>query len=433
MKRVVIVGAGIAGLTAAYRLRDKAVVTVLDDRDRPGGVIETVRENGFTVEGGPDSFLASTKPWAAELCSELGLDARIIRPTGRTVHVLSERKLHPLPEGFFLTVPTKIGPLLKSPLFSLAGKMRMGLDLVLPRGPEVEDESIADFVRRRLGREALDKVADPLMAGIYMASAERLSLRATFPRFADIEREHRSLIKTMRKIPPGGSVSPFLSLRGGIGELVSALTGAMKDVTFRRRARVRSIDAGWKVRTDDDTLDADAVILAVPARAVAEMTRASVPALADAASKFEAVGSTTVSLGFRDVKLPEGTGFVIARGEGRKILACTWSSQKFEDRAPAGHVLVRCFLSERPDDPVAIARNELREILGITAEPVLARAFSWPGANPVYEVGHHKRVRDLEATLPPGLHVTGAAFRGIGLPDSIHDATLVAERVSGRA
>src|SRR5262249_27407741 len=203
VKRTVIVGGGIAGLACAYELHQAGWPAAIVEQDKVGGVIRTERHGDLLIEGGPDSFIVQ-KPAAKELCEELGLADRLISTRSRKVHVWSEGRLHEMPEGLFLTVPTKIGPFLKSDLISTWGKLRMGLDLVLPRGPELEDESIGSFVRRRLGREALEKLAEPIMAGIYVASADELSLRSTFPRFADMEREHRSLIKALRKIPPSG-------------------------------------------------------------------------------------------------------------------------------------------------------------------------------------------------------------------------------------
>jgi len=423
--RVVIVGGGIAGLTVAYRLRGRAHVTLLEERDRLGGVIRTEHDGGFLIEGGPDSFL-TTKPWAAELARELGLGDRIITPQAREVYVVSRGKLERLPDGVFLTVPTRMGPWMKTKLLSTWGKLRAGMDLVLPRGAEADDESIGSFVRRRLGREVAEKLADPIMAGIYMADADRISLRATFPRFADLERDHRSLIRGLRRQKTSGSLSPFASLRGGIGELADALIAAL-EATVRTRTSVSRVEPG-RVVTGDGPIEADAVVLAVPPAAASAMLAPS--ALADAIARIRSVGSVTVSLGYRGVALPPGTGFVIPRAERRSIIACTWSSQKFAGRAPEGHVLVRCFLGEESADPVAEARDDLQRLLGIAAEPAVSRVFRWPGANPVYEVGHLARVREIESLTPPGLFLTGSGFRGIGLPDGIRDATEIASRVA---
>jgi oxygen-dependent protoporphyrinogen oxidase len=421
VKRVVVVGGGIAGLACAYELsRGGARVTLVERDRRLGGVVRTERVGEFLVEGGPDSFLA-TKPWARELCEELGLADRLIPSRARRVYVLSGGSLHPLPEGLFLTVPSKMGPFLRSGLISWRGKLRMAMDLVLPRGPDVEDESLASFVRRRLGREALEKLAEPLMAGIYVASAEELSLRATFPRFADMEREHRSLIRALRRAPPSGNVSPFLSLRGGIGELVDRLVARLEGVTILTGKEVLGLEPSWRVRLADGAIEADAVVLAVPAYEAARLWP-GVP-------EVKYVSTTVVSLGYAAGDVPEGSGFVVPRSEGRRILACTWSSRKFEGRAPEGRLLVRCFVKGEGEGAEEVAREEMREILGLREEPLFARSWVWPRRNPVYAVGHERRMREFEERLPRGLHVAGSGFHGIGIPDCVRDGRATARRV----
>lgn len=424
MKHVIVVGGGIAGLACAYELsRRGAQVTVVEREPRLGGVIRTERAGEFLVEGGPDSFLA-TKPWARELCEEVGLGDRLIPSRARRVYVLSEGMLQPLPDGLFLTVPSKLGPFLKSPILSWRGKLRVALDLVLPRGPEVEDESLASFVRRRLGREALEKLAEPLMAGIYVASAEELSLRATFPRFAEMEREHRSLIRALQRTAPTGNVSPFLSLRGGIGELVERLVARMGGVAFVTGREVAELEPAWRVRlAGGETIQADAVVLAIPAYEAARLWP-GVP-------EVKYVSTSVVSLGYATGRLPEGSGYVVPRREGRRILACTWSSRKFEGRAPEGRLLVRCFLKGDGAGALDAAREEMRDVLGLEEEPLLARSWVWTRRNPVYEVGHERRVREFEAKLPPGLYVAGSGFHGVGLPDCIRDGRAAARRALG--
>jgi oxygen-dependent protoporphyrinogen oxidase len=420
VKHVVVVGGGIAGLACAYELHRSGFPVTLLEKDRLGGVIRTERVKDFLIEGGPDSFLV-TKPWAKDLCLELGLGDRLIPSLSRKVFVLSRERLHEMPEGLFLTVPTKLGPFLKSSLITWRGKLRMGLDYLLPRGPEVEDESIGSFIRRRLGEEALRKLAEPIMAGIYVASADELSLRSTFPRFAQMEREHRSLIKALRRAPVSGNVSPFVTLRGGVQELVDRLVGAMAGVRFLVGKEAVRLEPGWKVHLSDGSLEADAVVLAVPAYAAARLWPGT-PAV-----KY--VSTTTVSLAYRKFKDLEGTGFVIPQEEGRKILACTWSSNKFEGRAPEGHLLVRCFVRGTGPDPERVAHEEMASILGAPEPPVLARAYPWADRNPVYEVGHERRIREFEETLPAGLYLAGSGFHGTGLPDCVRDGRAVAERI----
>jgi oxygen-dependent protoporphyrinogen oxidase len=418
VKRIVVVGGGIAGLSAAYEFHKAGWPVTLIEKDKLGGVIRTERHGDLLIEGGPDSFIVQ-KPAAKELCEELGLGDQLIPTRSRKVHVWSEGRLHELPEGLFLTVPTKVWPFLKSGLISTWGKLRMGMDLVLPRGPEVEDESIGSFVRRRLGREALEKLAEPIMGGIYVASADELSLRSTFPRFADMEREHRSLIKALRKTPPSGNLSPFLTLRGGVAGLVEKLIAAMPGVRFTI-GDVVEIKPGF-VRVGEGVLEADHIVLAIPAHAARKLW--------PDAPEVKYVTTSTVSLCYPKFGDLQGTGFVIPRGENRKILACTWTSNKFEGRSPEDRFLVRCFLKGEGGDPEALAREEMREMLGAPAEPLFSKSFTWKDRNPVYEVGHERKMAVAEAKLPPWLHLAGSGFHGAGLPDCIKDGRAVAKRI----
>ncbi len=422
MTRVVVAGGGIAGLACAYELHKGGAQVTVVEKERLGGVIRTERHGEFLVEGGPDSFL-TTKPWAKELCEEIGLGDRLIPSRSRKVWVLWDGRLHEMPEGVFLTVPTRFWPFMKSSLLSFCGKLRMGMDYFLPRGPEVEDESIGSFIRRRLGAEALEKLAEPIMAGIYVASADELSLRATFPRFADMEREHRSLIRALRRAaPPAGNVSPFQSLRGGMAEFVDRLVERMPDVRFVTGREVRKVELP-RVEVEGDVLEADAAVLAVPAHAAARLLP-GVPAI-------RYVTSSTVTLAYRKFRQLEGTGFVIPRTQDRRILACTWTSNKFEGRSPEDHLMVRCFIKGGCSDPEGTAHAEMEEILDAKEKPVFSRVFHWPDRNPVYEVGHERRIRDFEATLPAGVHVCGSGFHGTGIPDCVRDGRAVARRILG--
>ncbi len=424
MKRVLVVGGGIAGLSCAYDLHKAGWPVTVVEKERLGGVIRTERHGELLVEGGPDSFL-TMKPWAKELCDELGLSDRLIPTLSRKVHLWTGGRLHEMPEGMYLTVPTKWGPFISTGILSLAGKLRMAMDLVLPRGPEVEDESIGSFIRRRLGEEALVKLAEPIMAGIHVASADEVSLKCTFPRFMDLEREHRSLIKAFRKAPaPSGNVSPFLSLRGGMQELVARLVERLGGVTFLEGREVTALarsGEGWKVRLGDEELETDRVVLALPAPAARKL----LPEL----PVVRYVSTMTVSLAYAGATPEEGTGFVIPRTENRRILACTWSSNKFEGRAPADRFLVRAFIKGACDDPAGVAHAELKELMGIRSEPVFSRVFQWPERNPVYEVGHERRIREAEAQLPPGLWLCGSGFHGAGIPDCVKDGRAVAKKI----
>jgi len=456
VKRVLVAGAGISGLATAFylgRQRPDLAITVLDPRDRLGGVITTQARDGFLIEGGPDSFVL-IKPWGLQLCRDLGIEKRLIPtdPANRKVYILARRGLEPLPPGVMLTAPTQLLPFLHSRLFSWPGKIRMGMDLLLPRGQEQEDESLGSFVRRRLGQEAVDKIAEPILAGIFLSEADRLSLRSTFPRLLDMEREHRSLILAFRRQAReaksragAGAGSPFRTLAGGMAELIGCLRSAMPQVEFRTGVRVERIEGSRKVITNREVLEPDAVVLAMPPPDCAGVVRGLSPALAEKIARITTLSTATVSLGYRRpaARVPlDATGFVIARGESRRILACTWSSKKFPGRAPDGDLLLRCFLGGKNgtilqnDDGalVQIAREEVADLMGMSDPPVVSAVYRWPLANPIYEVGHEARVREIEAILDPALniHLTGSGFRGIGIPDCVGDAMRVAGEIARR-
>ena len=453
---VVVVGSGIAGLTAAYTLQEQARgtgqpvrITLLEGDVRTGGKIVTETVDGFVIEGGPDSLLAQ-KPWAAELCRRLGLEDELIGTNDerRNVYVLSDGQLHTLPEGMALIAPTRLGPFLRSPLFSWRGKLRMLLDLVLPRRKARGDESVAAFVRRRLGQEAVNKLAEPLLAGIHAGDPERQSLIATFPRFVEMERKHRSLIlgsraarRTAQQVAPRtGPASTFLSLRGGISRLTEALEAALTDVAIRTGVRVislRHLGGHFSIGTAaGDTYEADAVILATPAYVSSGLLKGIACAPAAMLDEIRYLSTATVSLGFRRAEIAhplDGFGFVIPRSEGRAIFGCTWSSTKFDHRAPDDAVLIRCFVGGSGQEElvelddmamVRLVRDELRDLLGIDAEPVVSRVFRWRRSNPQYDVGHLERVREIMALLrlQPGVYLTGSAYEGVGVPDCVRHA-----------
>jgi len=460
---VVVVGGGIAGLTAAYAFSqaDPPVACTLIEADaRLGGKIFTEQADGFVIEGGPDSFL-SQKPWGIELCRTLGLEDRLIgtNQEHRRTFVYSNGRLEELPEGLSMGVPSQVGPLLRSGLLSWPGKLRLGAELFVSRRMDESDESLGDFFRRRLGREALERIIEPLMTGIYAGDAERLSIQATFPRFPDMEREHGSLIRAMlaarrrqQASGMGGSRwTPFVTLQGGLSELVQALTSRLSAVTIclgRRVTAVRRYGAGqgYEVLIEGAApLKADAVVLATPAFSAAGLLA---PLDATVAGLLEAIpymSTATVTLGFRRAGFHhdlDGYGFVVPRIEGRDLLASTWSSSKWSHRAPDGSALIRAYLGgdgrdallERSDhDMVALVRDELRTIMGVTEEPVMARVFRWPRAMPQYLVGHLEQVTVIESRLSqlPGVFVTGAAYRGVGIPDCIRDGLGVVEKVRG--
>ena len=463
--RLVVIGGGIAGLSAAHRAVERArergqrlELTVLEAADRLGGIIQTERRDGFLVECGPDSFI-SDKPWALDLCRRLGIEDRLVGTSDRfrTAFVAFGGRLHPLPAGFQLMAPTRLSSLLRSSLFSWRGKLRMAMDLVLPRGGD-SDESLGAFVRRRLGREALERVAQPLIGGIYTADPESLSLAATMPRFLEMEREHRSVILAMRRAArraaatagtSGARWSLFVTFKDGMEELVQALAGRLPPGAVRLKERVTALErqgAGWRVATEGGaTMDADAVILATEAYQAARLLRHADPGLGHLLEDIPYASSATVTLAYRRGAIRhalDGFGFVVPQVERRPVIAGTFSSVKYPGRAPEGHVLLRVFVggalnesAVAADDAalVAAARAELAALLGAEGDPVFTRVNRYLKAMPQYQVGHLARVDAIESAARrlPGLALAGAAYRGVGIADCIHSGEETAERLLG--
>lgn len=474
--KVAIIGGGITGLTTAFYLHQlgqgKIEYVLIDNASRLGGKIISDRENGFVVEGGPDSFITQ-KSGALDLCKALNLNNELLgtNDAARKVFVWSGGKLRQMPEGVMLIIPTKIMPFLKSTLITWPGKMRMGLDAFIPRRKTDDDESLAHFVRRRLGHEALDRIAEPMIAGIYVADAEHLSLKATFPRFLDMEKKYGSLLRGMlaqkyaafkakrqaKKQPPApanGANKPgssFMTLRGGLQRLTEEIVARLNpDALLLNRTvkTIRQTENGYDLHLSDGTyLKADLVVFATPAYASGEMLSELDPALAAKLKQIRYVTTATVSLGFKRSEIEHslsGFGFVVPRSEKRKIIACAWSSTKFNHRAPDDCVLIRAFvggaqaehLAEQDEATLAqLVRDEFRDALGITATPVLTKVYRWQKANPQYEVGHLETVAELErlAAGHKGLYLAGAAYRGVGVPDCIADGKKVAEEIAAKA
>lgn len=459
-RRVVVVGGGIAGLAAAHRLVEHAQagaaldVVLLEAAAQLGGSVGTERSGGFVLERGADSMITD-KPWGLALCERIGFADRLVgtRPGERRTYVVHDGRLHALPEGFLLMAPTSPWPVATSPLFSLGGKLRMALDLVLPRRSGGGDESLAAFVRRRLGEEALARVADPLAGGIYTADPERLSLAATMPRFPEIERTHRSVILGLRataRVPRGSAGARyglFVAPADGMGALVEAVVRRLPEGVVRLGAAVESLaraGARWQVTAGGQTLDAEAVVLATPAFAAAPLLAPLDATLARDLHAIEYASSATVTLGFRADGVAArlvGFGFVVPFAERRALLACTFASRKYPGRAPPGHELLRAFVggARRPDlveleddTLVATVRAELRALLGITADPVLVRIDRYRRGMPQYAVGHLDRVAAIEqrVTALPGLALAGAAYRGVGIPDCVRSGEAAADAVA---
>lgn len=477
-RTVVIVGGGISGLATAFALQEQAVAaglsircTILESGSSWGGKIVTHRVGDLITEAGPDSFL-SQKPAGLELCMKLGLTDQLINTneTGKKAFVLHGGRFHELPEGLVSFVPKQLGPFLRSGLLSWTGLARMGLDVVVPRGPFEGDESLASFFRRRFGAQAFERVLEPLMAGIYAGDAEQMSLKATYPRFFELEQEYGSIIRGMmaakKKAPSasaGGSTrTMFVSLKNGLGDLVTALTKRLTQEGVELRLgcqvdalRVRSHQLGrWMydlILNDGSALSAESVVFATPAYVSAELLRPLTPIAGGLLEMIPYVSTATIALAYPAdavARSVEGFGFIVPRKEGRDLIAVTWTSLKWPYRAPADQVLVRCYvggagreaiLQLNDEQLTAKVRAELSALCGIKTEPVYVEVNRWWKAMPQYTIGHLARLTQLDAALSryPGLVLTGAGYRGVGIPDCIRDGVTAASRViqsfSGKA
>lgn len=471
----VVIGGGITGLACAhYLLKDRSATdmecTVVEASDRLGGKIRTTYRDDFVIEAGPDSFVTNSTA-ALDLAKELDLQDHLVRaPRGNTVYVVKDRRLVPLPDGMRLIVPTKTGPFLRSRLLSPGGRFRALLEPLVPSrrstaGRDYQDESIADFTRRRFGREMLDLVAEPMMAGIHLGDPARLSMDATFSRFAELEKNQGSLRRAMRpsrRQRPGGSEYAagitFTTFRNGMSQLVNALTMVSRaDIRLKTVAtgvEDRAQGHGYQVhlqRNDDGSrefLSADWVVLAVSATAAADVLSDRYHNLASLLRSFRVVSSATVNLGFHraaDVPVPDGSGLVVPRREGLHIRGVSFSSRKFPGRAPKGSLLVRAFLGEpavvdedsgvlsRTDAALAdLVVRELGWLLKAEIHPDFTEVFRYPAGTPQYEVGHLDRVHAVETASPPGLFLVGASYRGVGIPSCVEDGRTVARTILER-
>jgi protoporphyrinogen/coproporphyrinogen III oxidase len=454
---VVVVGGGITGLAAAHRLVSRASVSrrpieviLLEAQDRIGGAIWTDRTDGFVIEGGADSFITN-KPWALDLAKELGLGDQLIGTDDRNRRsfVVRGGKLLPVPEGFVLMAPGRLLPLLTSPILSLRGKMRVLMDLVLPRKTDDADESLAAFVRRRLGREALDRLVQPLVGGIYTADPSELSLKATLPQFPAMEREHGSLIRaairqarharSAERSASGARYGLFASFAEGMDTLPRALAAALPPRTIRTGTTVRRIirpDPGkpWRIELlDGPPIEAGGVVLTTEAHASARLIDGFDPELALQLRSIPYASSAIVTVAYRrdQVAHPlDGFGVVVPSIEGRSILAVSFLSVKFPRRAPAGTALMRVFVGGaiqpalfdlEDDELAALVRAELTGLLGISGEPLLISVARHARAMPQYTLGHLDRVEAirLRASKHPRLVLAGNAFGGVGIPDCV--------------
>jgi oxygen-dependent protoporphyrinogen oxidase len=472
-KRVLVAGGGITGLSAAYYLKKRFAergepvhITLVEKEAAYGGKIATLRRNGFIMERGPDSFLAR-KQAIIDITRDLGLESELVptRPEAKKTYILRSRKLVPMPPGLVFGIPTRLIPFVKSGLISPLGKARAAMDLILPGRKEEGDESIGRFIERRLGKEMLDRVVQPLLAGIYSGDCHELSIQATFPQFHEIEKKHRSLILGIMKgagrapstassvaLPERVKNSMFLSYRNGLYTLVEALVERLRDV---ERVTGEAIAHIARHQTDGKTayrvvtangreFAADAIILALPAYALASVFP-QLPAVR-AFGSMPYVSVANVLLGFEREHFPhplDGSGFVVPPCEKRFITACTWTSSKWGHTAPGGKVLLRCYVGRMGDEDWVhlsdeqIVEGVMRDVTDIMdlkdmrVQPDFVEVTRQIRSMPQYAVGHIERVTRLNdelADVYPGVFATGSAFHGIGLPDCIRQGKETAEQ-----
>lgn len=454
-RRVTVVGAGIAGLAAAWELeiqRRSGVPLdwrVLESESRAGGKIWTERVDGCLIERGADSFVAD-KPGARELIQELGLEGELlgIEPRATRVFIARGDRLIPLPRDMFLAVPIRLGPFLRSPLLSLSGRFRVLLE-PFTRVPDAPgDESLAEFITRHLGREALQRIAEPLMAGIHLADPERLSMNAAFPALVAMERRYGSLLWAARATARRTGRRPLarrMALRSGMSELVDKLLARLPGGSVNLDRRVEAIertDTGWRLRiADAPAVETDGLVLALPAPLAADLLEPTSPRIAHELDQIHYASSANLTLAFDEDHFERpltGSGFLVPRSERRTITACTFVSSKFPNRAPTGITLLRVFFGgardpeavQRPDDELlAAARADLEALLGIRAEPRFARLARFSLGTPQYAVGHLDRVAAIERGAPPDLAIAGSALHGVGLPECVVSGREAARRV----
>lgn len=459
-KRVVIVGAGLSGLCAAHRIVELSKenehgleITVLESSDRAGGVIHTIEREGCLIELGPDSFI-TTKPWAHNLSKRLGLSGELIgtEEGKRRSFVLRNGRLVALPEGFHMLAPGSVMSFLKTPLFSWSGKVRMLMDLVLPK-QNIKDESLASFVRRRLGNEAFERAAQPMVGGVYTADPETLSLRATMPQFIEMEEKYGSVIKGIygaqrknakEKRDSGARYSMFLSFRNGLRTLIDKILEELPEGSVKLKRRVVRIERageGFHVITQDGVEKADGVILTTPTYIASELLEDLDPSLAQDLGKIEYASSAILVSSYKRDDIADkmdGFGFVVPSTENSPLLACSYSSVKFAGRAPEGQIILRSFVGGALDpdilelsdqDITQTINNELNAILGISGEPLFSILQRYPRAMPQYKIGHMDLVERIEKGVKelPGLEIAGIAYRGVGIPDCVYSGEMAAE------
>jgi oxygen-dependent protoporphyrinogen oxidase len=462
-RRVAVIGGGISGLAAAHRLREidpTANVVLFEGSDRLGGILQTSRRDGWLIERSADMF-STREPWALDLCRRLGIADELIETDARyrRAYVVRRGRLLPVPEGFTLMSPAKVWPVVTTPLLSPLGKLRLAWECFTPPRRDEADESLQSFVVRRFGREAFDRLVQPLIGGIYTADPAKLSVQATLPQFVELERRHGSLIRGMRRseirgqrteVPEQGAgarYGQFVAPRDGMQRLVEAIAARLPPEVARLNAPVERIECGpqWRVWLRGAPLPEqfDELILAAGGAVSSRLLQGIDPPLAELIGRIPHAGCSVGVLGVRRQQLARqlaGFGFVVPAIENRQIIAGSLASLKFPGRAPEGKMLLRVFvggalqpeLGELPDDEIRrIVLAELRELLGLEGEPEFFEVARWPGMMPQYHVGHLELVRQIETRAAAIGHfaLAGNAYRGVGVPFCINSGEQAAERV----
>jgi oxygen-dependent protoporphyrinogen oxidase len=458
---VAVVGGGISGLAAAHRLVELdpgLELALFEAGPRLGGVLSTLHENGFQVEQSADNFI-TTVPWGLDLCQRLGLGDQLVQtnPAHRRTFVVRKGRLHKLPEGFMMMAPTRLWPLAITPILSPLGKARAALEYFLPPCKEESDESMAAFVRRRLGREVFQRLVEPLISAVYAADMEKLSVLATLPRFREMESKHGSLIRAMRRQmssrgksgrESGARYSMFVTLRDGLTSLIDAIAARLPDGAVRLNApveRIESVAGGWTLSVGGSKETFEGLIVAAPSHVAGRLLEPVDPPLGELLAAIEHEGTAIVSLAYRRDQIThplDGMGFVVPAVEDSPILAGSFSSQKYVHRAPEGTELLRIFVggARAPEmaelEPMELEARilpELERLLGIRGEPIYRTTSHWPGTMPQYHVGHLEHVEQIQCRVArlPNLQLAGNAYQGVGIPNCIHTGEQAAERLLG--
>lgn len=465
-RNIVIIGGGLTGLSTAFYIKksyqNKGIVpniTIVEASNRLGGKIESLHKDGFVIEKGPDSFLAR-KTAMIELAKELEIDHELVsmNPNAKKTYIVKDKKLHPMPAGLILGIPTQLSAFLSTGLISWPGKLRALMDFVLPRKNSTEDEALGAFISRRLGPEVLQNLTEPLLAGIYAGDTHHLSLKATFPQFGVMEQQHGSLIKGMssgKKTPTpmeahtGTKRSMFLTFRQGLQSLIHALIHDLADTTVKLETKataIHELESGYQVETaQGEMLPADDIVITTPAFAASSLLNPYIDVTVLDQINYVSVANVVLAFDKSDLQgLFDGSGFLVPRKEGLDITACTWTGVKWLHTSPEDKMLLRCYIGRSgqeqnvflPDDElIALVRRDLKALMNITAEPLFTEITRLPESMPQYPVGHVEKTAQLRAQLSvrlPHVHITGAAFDGVGLPDCIRQGKELAEQMANQ-